>query len=163
PTATTLSNDVFFDNAAPLTINAGIVVDTSNVFYRGVQGNTENAILLAQGTNLFSGTMVMAVREVPYIMHDQFTIQAGATLVVRPGVTIAASSKAAQLYLNGGNLDVAGTAAHPVVMTARGEWQGIFVNGNAHIHAAYLHVFSAGTAGGLHINDPAVVTLDHIE
>ena len=73
-----------------------------------------------------------------YRLSDQYTVKAGAELIIPAGTKISARAGGVEVYiavLQGGKIDIQGTATNPVVISsvkaAQGDWGGLTICGNA--------------------------------
>ncbi len=136
------------DDDGPGTDNGGFVVDRNDL--RGEIKGEE--VVLESGTYKLTGRLV---------------VENGGKLTIKPGVTIEATTVAANEFASvryiavaqGGRIDVQGTASSPVVMTATqtipGSWGGLVICGKAPINkgASAAAEVSDLTYGGTDAND----------
>lgn len=136
------------DDDGPGTDNGGFIVDRNDL--KGEIKGEE--VVLESGTYKLTGRLV---------------VENGGKLTIKPGVTIEATTVAANEFASvryiavaqGGRIDVQGTASSPVVMTAEqnipGSWGGLVLCGKAPINkgeTASAEV-SDFTYGGSDVND----------
>lgn len=94
--------------------------------------------------------------DVDYVVYDRLTIGGYANVTIEPGVTIMVSSLFGNITVaNNASLNIAGTAANPVVFVGKtddidtGSWQGITLQTNSTDNHWEHAVFKNGSSGSL--------------
>jgi hypothetical protein len=86
----------------------------------------------------------------PYILTGTVTVTPGVTLTVEPGVTVMGQSGTSLAV--GGHLAAAGLVTKPITFTSAadsgpGQWEGIAIDGSAHLDQAVVRYGNAGNIG----------------
>lgn len=184
PASTTIQRTLFLHDDRPLQINGGMNLDDSNVF----TANKQNGVFVVdQATIAQNGiTVHWTETHVPFVIRDVSIVGSGGTLVIGPGVMVKARNTRTQLQVDGGTMQVKGTAQHPAIFTsfandayggdtngdghatvaAPGDWEGLTTTGNGgtlilhHAEVLDAGADNAGESAGLYLGNGGTQSID---
>ncbi len=142
----------FYSEAGPLTVDGRVSPRITNTV---TQNNKLNGVRLL-GMN-YTSNVLLDVTALPYfLINDDMTMAAGATLTIKPGVTIKFDVER-DLYVNGA-LEAKGAAAQPIVFTSlKDDAHGGDSNGDGNTLPA------AGNWGGVRFNQSNIAQLSGLD
>lgn len=182
-----LTGNTFYGNKQPLQLGPGLSLDASNTF-TGKTPNMQNGIFFTHDVDLTQGSAVtLAETDVSFVIAGTLKVETGASLTLRPGVTLKGVDTSAALQVYGGTLNVQGTATQPVVLTSLfddghggkttsvgttgqpkpGDWTGLQVWSASRATMSHLKVFYGGAdrfrPHNITIEDQALASLSDSE
>ena len=157
----TITDTAIYDNSGiPLIVTDGVDFETGNSFSSGILANTKQYV---QFNGAISSPRSFGITSVPYVFPNSNThIKSGAVLTVASGVTMKFGTDCELTVDSGGALNATGTTfTSALASPAKGDWDGISVNGHASLSGCTVEYAGMSSYNPLNLGGSSSSTISH--